>query len=343
VLGPSWVRLPLILLVFFLADVLPRAVVLRRSTGVGLMQAGQQVRRERWTLERMTLVGVGLACFYVTYVGYRNLKDQLPFVRESVSDPFLHAVDRMLMLGNEPSDVLHQVLGTGIAAHVLSLVYVSYLFFVPLTLAAGLIWSRNVHRGLWYVTALCINWSLGALSYYLLPSVGPVYANREIVADLPPTSVSSLQESLERARLAVLADPSGTDVLHGIAGFASLHVSVVATAMFFAIRAGLPPTIKAAAAVYLVLTMVATIYFGWHYLLDDLAGLLIGWVAVAVGAWATGQAAPPTERLQAEERLVGLPVPAEAAPPIEQPGLAVKPQSATVSSAHGDVVPERRT
>ncbi len=340
VLGPSWVRLPLILLVFFLADVLPRAVQARRSTGASLRQAGQQVRRERWTLDRLVLVGVGLACFYVTYVGYRNLKDQLPFVRESVSDPFLRGVDRMLMLGNEPSDVLHEVLGTGIAAHFLSLVYVSYLFFVPLTLAAALVWSRNVHRGLWYVTALCLNWSLGALSYYLLPSVGPVYANREIVADLPPTSVSSLQESLERARLAVLADPSGTEVLHGIAGFASLHVSVVATALFFAIRAGLAPVIRAGAAVYLVLTMIATIYFGWHYLLDDLAGLVIAWLAVAIGAWGTGQAAPPTKQLQAEEELVGLPVPAEKSVVVKEPGLVIKPAPAT-SGARRDAGSER--
>jgi hypothetical protein len=149
-----------------------------------------------------------------------------------------------------------------------------------------------------------------------------------------------LQESLERARLAVLADPSGTDVLHGIAGFASLHVSVVATALFFAIRAGLPPAIRAAAAVYLVLTMIATVYFGWHYLLDDLAGLVIAWVAVAIGAWGTGQGAPPTELLQAEEELVGLPVPAEASVPVEPPGLAVKP-GATVSGAHRDAIPER--
>jgi hypothetical protein len=330
VLGPSWVRLPLIVVAFFLADVVPRALRARRSTGVGLWEAGQQIRRQRWTRERLGLVGIGLGCFYVTYVAYRNLKDQLPFVREGVTDPFLHRVDRLLMLGNEPSAVLHDVLGTGFSAHFLSFVYVSYLFFVPLTLAAALMWSRNVHRGFWYVTALCLNWSLGALSYYLLPSVGPRYADRDIVADLPATSVSSLQEYLERARLAVLADPSGTEVLHGIAGFASLHVSVVATALFFAIRAGMAPAIRAAGWAYLLLTTVATIYFGWHYLLDDVAGLVIAWIAVTVGAWATGQGAPPTEMLAAEEDLVALPVPAEAVPTL---------QSETVPTIHSETVP----
>src|SRR4028119_1960966 len=62
VLGPSWVRLPLIVLVFFLADVVPRALRARRSTGVGLIAAGQQIRRQRWSRERLGLVGIGVGC-----------------------------------------------------------------------------------------------------------------------------------------------------------------------------------------------------------------------------------------------------------------------------------------
>lgn len=336
VAGPAWVRLPLIVALFFLADVLPRAFVARR--GPGLVRAGVGVASRRWTLERLGLVTLGLGCFYVTYVGYRNLKDQLPFVRETLVDPSLHAIDRAMMLGHEPSAVLHGLLGTGAAAHVLSAVYVSYLFFVPVTLAAALVWSRNVHRGFWYVTALCANWALGALSYYLLPSVGPRYADRGIVVDLPSTSVSSLQESLERARLVVLSDPSGTDAVHGIAGFASLHVSVVATALFFAIRAGLAPVVRAAALVYLVLTTLATIYFGWHYLLDDVAGIAIAWAAVSIGAWATGQGAPPTEMLKAEEELIGLPVAEEKLPAPELPPAdpAVPVPVSPLGAAHRD-------
>lgn len=36
------------------------------------------------------------------------------------------------------------------------------------------------------------------------------------------------------------------------------------------------------------LTMVATLYFGWHYIPDNVAGMAIGWGSVAIGAWATG-------------------------------------------------------
>ena len=48
---------------------------------------------------------------------------------------------------------------------------------------------------------------------------------------------------------------------------------------------------------FLVLTVVATAYFGWHYLVDDIAGLAIGATAVAVADRATrGVPVHPDER-----------------------------------------------
>jgi CDP-diacylglycerol--glycerol-3-phosphate 3-phosphatidyltransferase len=40
--------------------------------------------------------------------------------------------------------------------------------------------------------------------------------------------------------------------------------------------------------IYLALTLVSTIYLGWHYLIDDVAGAVIGVLAVWLGAIATG-------------------------------------------------------
>jgi membrane-associated phospholipid phosphatase len=43
---------------------------------------------------------------------------------------------------------------------------------------------------------------------------------------------------------------------------------------------------------------VATIYFGWHYVVDDVAGVAIGAVAVWGGALATGHDLPAAVRRQ---------------------------------------------
>ena len=34
---------------------------------------------------------------------------------------------------------------------------------------------------------------------------------------------------------------------------------------------------------YVAATMVATIYFGWHFVVDDVAGVLIAMLALALG------------------------------------------------------------
>ena len=80
----------------------------------------------------------GLLSFYITYVSYRNLKSQLPFVvgKNHKFDRELFIIDKALFLGHRPAIVLHHLLGTGISAEVLSTVYLWFLPLVPLALAA---------------------------------------------------------------------------------------------------------------------------------------------------------------------------------------------------------------
>ena len=285
--GPAYIRLPLIVFAFFIADVLPRAGLRSRSFR-GYGQALSEVVRERWTARRTTFVALGLASFYATYVAYRNLKGALPFARDGLHDGALLRLDRAMAFGNNPSTVLHDLLGTGVSAHILSAVYLLFLAFVPLSLGASLVWARNVRTGAFYVTALCLNWLLGTLSYYLLPSLGPIFVRPKLFADLPETGVSALQRSLLESRLEVLADPVGAGAIQGIAGFASLHVSIVLTGALVVHLLRLPMVLRWAMWVFFVLTVISTIYFGWHYLVDDVAGVVIAFLAVWIGGRASG-------------------------------------------------------
>ena len=292
--GPAYVRLPLIMTLLIALDILPRSVWRARGAGP-IRRELVAVMHERWPRQRVMLVVVGLLSFYVTYVSYRNLKSFLPFVRYDLADPALLELDRAL-LGADPAALLQGVLGTGAVAYVLSAVYVFFLIFVPISLGAALVWTRDVARGFWFVTALGINWMLGALSYYLLPSLGPVFVQPASFAGLPSTGVSRLQEALLGDRYAVLTDPHATEAMQGVAGFASLHVSIVFTAALIAHLVGLRLVVRIVLWAFLVLTCLATVYFGWHYLIDDAAGLVIGALAVWLGALATGHEVRFTRR-----------------------------------------------
>lgn len=297
-LGPAWLRMPLIVAVALVVDITPRAVR-RALAGGGLRRfpsAVRDVSLTRWPLRRLVPVLVAVASFYVTYVAYRNLKNFLPFVHQQPEDLALAHIDRVLTFGHNPAALLHGLLGTGLSAHVLSTAYTAFLVFVPISVAASLIWSRRLSHGLWYVSALCLNWALGAASYYTIPASGPFYALPWDFATLPRTGAASLQLSLVRARVEVLADPHATSAVSGVAAFASLHVSVIFTAALIVHLTTTHRLFRTVMWVYFALTVTATVYFGWHYLVDDIAGLFIGTVSVGAGAWATGHLRTPLRR-----------------------------------------------
>ena len=79
-LGPSWLRLPLLLPGAFALDLVPRTLWLSKFRPAAMPAIFMARVRTHWTRERMTLVVMGLVCFYTTYVSYRNLKSFLPFV-----------------------------------------------------------------------------------------------------------------------------------------------------------------------------------------------------------------------------------------------------------------------
>lgn len=312
--GPSYIRLPLIVLLFFLADVVPRVLITNRGFR-NFVPSFKSYTQERWTRSRIVLVLVGLGSFYIVYVAYRNLKGFLPFVREGLYDTLLARLDRALLFGHDPATVLHQLLGAGITAHVLSFVYTAFLIFVPVSLGAALVWSKNVSTGFWYVTALCINWVLGAASYYWLPSQGPAFANRSLFLDLPDTGVSSLQNALAAGRARILFDRFATEGVQSVAAFASLHVSIIFTAALICHYVIPNRWVRWGMWVYFLLTTLSTIYFGWHYMLDDVAGLAIGWIAVWIGAKTTGHPmAVARHRAEADDGVVGVFPPTSAGP-----------------------------
>jgi hypothetical protein len=156
------------------------------------------------------------------------------------------------------------------------------------SLGIAVVWQRKLHRGLWYVAAVNLSWVLGVASYYAVPSLGPIFTKPELYSSLPETGVSRLQEALVEHRAEVIADPNAAEGVQSIAGFASLHIAIVFAAALVAQLLGLKRWVRVSAWVFLALTFLATIYFGWHYIVDDIAGAAIGGLAVMLAAWMTG-------------------------------------------------------
>lgn len=285
--GPTYVRLPVILLLALVLDVVPR-VVNRARKHQPVLATLRAVSRERlsWPYLRFTLIG--LAAWYTTYASIRNLKGFVPFVNHHSYDAAFERLDRALFFGHVPAVVLHDLFGTGVAAHVLSFFYIGWIVLLPFSLAVALVWHRETFIGAWWVTAVAVDWVLGVATNYLLPTVGPVYVDPHSFAALATTTTSNLQNTMWLERLNVLADPAAADVVQNVAAFASLHVGVAATACFVARWAGFPRLFRAALWAFLGVTMIATVYFGWHYVADVAVGLLLGYAGAWIGMVTTG-------------------------------------------------------
>jgi hypothetical protein len=269
-------------------DILVRAIR-RPGSRWPTPSALRAVRRERWTPHRGAVVAAAVVSFYVSYLAYRNLKSVVPLLRPGeLFDGHLLNVDYDLFGGTDPGALLHQLLGTGAAAHVLSGVYMLFFAFIPVSLALALVFSVNLQAGLFFATALSLNWALGAGSYFLLPSIGPFHADPATFAALPATEVGHLQQVLIDQRAAFLADPSVPGSAQSIGAFASLHVSIYATAALAAHLLGFRRAWKAALWILTAATAVSTIYFGWHYVLDDLGGVVIAAISLALARVVTG-------------------------------------------------------
>ncbi|MBA2559748.1 MAG: phosphatase PAP2 family protein [Propionibacteriales bacterium] len=290
VAGPTYVRLPIILALAFLTDVLPRAV--RRSYGARSVRKLPQyfvaVTRERWPLDHIRFALIGLGSWYLTYVSFRNLKSFVPFVNPTLWDSALARIDRVILFGHDPAVVLHDLLGTGWVAYVMSVVYIAWIAMVPIILAASLVWSRNVSGGSWLVTAIAVDWVLGVATYYVVPSLGPIYTQPEVFSRLPQTDVSRIEAAMMADRVAVLANPFATEAVQTIAAFASLHIGITVTVCVMAHLLRLNVWVRVALWAFLFLTVLSTIYLGWHYLVDIIGGVPLGIAGAWIAALGTG-------------------------------------------------------
>jgi membrane-associated phospholipid phosphatase len=303
---PGYLRMPLIVLAAILTDIVPRAVL--RSRGLrGLPVAWREVAAERWPRSHWMFALSGMAAWYLTYATFRNLKSFVPFVNHNNYDSELASIDKAVFFGHHPADFLHDALGTGVTAQVMSAVYLVWIFMVPVSIAVALVWTRHKSAGSWYVTAVAFDWMLGAAIYLMAPTVGPIYSDPGEFTDLPHTYATWLSETILDDRVAVLADPWASGTLQTIAAFASLHVGIMMTICLVAEFVHLKRWVRITAWWFLGMTCLSTVYLGWHFFVDVVAGLVLGAAGAWLGALATGNRVGLRPRLRVEE---AQPVPA---------------------------------
>jgi len=249
-----------------------------RSRGEG--RSLREVARSRWTPYRILMIALGLVLYFVVYLSYRNLKSWDVFL--APQDDMLLRWDRWLFFGHSPAVLLHDLLGQDVAARVLADLYESFSTIVTLALAAALAFAPTVRSAYVFVVSAMWAWILGVASYYLIPSLGPFHSAPQEFAGLTQTSIQSTQQAYVDGRATLLATPELGHAFAQISAFASLHCALTCLIWLMARYYGLR-VLSWVAFAFLCVTVVATVYLGWHFAVDDIAGIAIAWVAVQLG------------------------------------------------------------
>ena len=236
--------------------------------------------RSRWTAERVALAWAALLAYHLTYFTYHNLKSWNAF--NPTRDQMLLRWDRWLFLGHSPAVLLHDLLGQEWAAWVLMVWYETFPTLVVVAFPAAVVLAGRMRDAYASIAALVWVWILGTASYYAIPSLGPFHAAPQEFAGLPHMMIQDTQTLYMSQREALLAHPQSFDAFAQVAAFASLHVAVAAVILGIAWWHRLRRT-TLILAVFLLGTMLATVYLGWHFAVDDFAGL-----AIAALAWWLG-------------------------------------------------------
>lgn len=238
------------------------------------------VLRSRWTRHRLTLAASALLAYHLVYFCYRNLKSWNVF--NDPRDQMLLDWDTWFFFGHSPAVLSHDLFGEHYAAYVLTVVYVSFTGLVTLSIAAPLVFTERIRDGYVFIASAMWVWVLGTGSYYLIPSLGPFSSTPWEFTGLPNTAIQDSQDKYLAGREHLLIDPGAGDAFAQVQAFASLHVAftcmIVLMARYYGLR-----RLSWVLAVFLFGTVLATIYFGWHYVSDDVVGIAIAFLAVFLG------------------------------------------------------------
>jgi hypothetical protein len=213
-----------------------------------------------------------IALMFVIFI---QLKHLVPFLRSALWDSFFWNADEHLC--RKSCGLLLQSVLPLSAADTLSRCYILFYPYLALVVICILL-QKDSQRSAEQALIFILTWFLGILCVYILPTWGPCFFKPELYAHLPHTAVTDLQTDLWRNKIFVENHPSALEGVFLISGFPSLHLAMPFLGMLLAER--VRSTLFLLSSCFFGLTALSTLYFGWHYLADDIAAPLVVCCAV---------------------------------------------------------------
>ncbi|TGU72335.1 phosphatase PAP2 family protein [Geomonas terrae] len=212
---------------------------------------------------------------YGVLVSYTNLKPSIPLLNDRLYDDILFRCDswilKLVTLGG------HFIIPKN--PSITHCFDTMYFFLWPLACLTLLLASREEVVFWRYTSAWCIAFVLSLPFSILFPTMGPAFFKPELYQHISGTCSAGAMERLWSHYQSFKSYPLQTPIVtaNGIVGMPSLHIALC---YLSSLAIGtLYPRLRFFMAGVVFLFVVATVYLGWHYLLDGLGGIGVGWIA----------------------------------------------------------------
>jgi hypothetical protein len=228
---------------------------------------------------------------FVVLFAYCMLKSIIPVVNSRLYDEAFSTLDYLLFLNHDPVDLTLKCVPVS-WIRLLSFGYTSYILLKIFAFSAVYCFTRDGRAFHRMVFAFSFTLIIGMAVYFLFPAQGPIYYYpekfRAIEEPMSKTTTYHLQRDLWTAYEQVkqhtpeefyeLTRASGVRI--GLAAFPSLHIAISCVLLYFLF-------IYHRFTFWLFLfpsflMAIATIYFGWHYAVDNIAGFLLAGLVIIV-------------------------------------------------------------
>ena len=214
----------------------------------------------------------------VMFVIFALLKNLIPFIAPNELDEWFVRTEQSVCGGLLCGEWLIKWLGSG-AAYYVSTHYMWYFPYMTLALFV-MVAQRDRKLGHEYCFAFVLLFLIGILWIYLVPTWGPIYARPDAYKAIDYTDVAGLQKDLWQMKLYLHEHPEALDAVYMISGFPSLHVAVAVLGSIYVSR--ISRILGVLSWLFVALITHATLYLGWHYLLDDIGSLVLVWISIKV-------------------------------------------------------------
>lgn len=215
-----------------------------------------------------------IALMFTVFV---NMKHLTPYLNAHLYDTAFAEIDRLIFAGKIGVQWTQELFGPD-AVWWMSDAYTCFYSYTGTLIVFFILLRGYSSLGQEFLAAFSLIWFLGILMVYLLPSWGPCFFYPDTVLGLPQSAVSKMQGELWYFKLRLDEEPFTRLSLFLISGLPSKHVAVVLLGCIYLARVRV--WLAVVSWIFLGLTVLSTIYFGWHYLIDDLAAIALVYLAI---------------------------------------------------------------